>query len=369
MVYDRAGAESHASDQIGSAHLPPTTVSTKRASLEAMIAEINSAPQVFQPSKLWERFARQHAGEIDRYGFAQLKKTVAMNYFNFALLGILAQSFLPALWEWIKRPTGNLLAARMADDPDAPAELKYAGWSGKLYAIYIDLLYNQTRRRDRDDLLSKIEEPLFGGPHLVLLSSGRTTSQDLCNSIFEYYSIVRGNSVAFDRPIIEVGAGYGRLAYVFLKARPGCKYWIIDLPPALYVAQQYLSTVLPDRKIFTFRHFETFDEVAAEVETSDICFFSANQIQRLPDKVAGTFIAISNLHEMRREQIDFYFDEVDRLIHGVFYTKQWLRSRTTVEEGFVLRRGEYPIKPGWQNIFDERHPFQAWFFHALYAIP
>ena len=38
-----------ASDQIGSAHLPPTTVSTKRASLEAMIAEINSAPQVFRP--------------------------------------------------------------------------------------------------------------------------------------------------------------------------------------------------------------------------------------------------------------------------------------------------------------------------------
>ena len=334
-----------------------------------MIAEINSAAPVFHPSKLWERFARQHAAEIDRHGFAQLKKTLGMNYFNFALIGILAQSFWPAFWEWIKSPTGNPLAARMADDPDAPPALKYIGLPGKLYAIYIALLYNQTRRRDRDDLLSKIEEPLFGGPHLVRLSNGRTTSQDLCNSIFEYYSIVRGNRVAPDRPIIEVGAGYGRLAYVFLKARPGCKYWIIDLPPALYVAQQYLSTVLPDRKVFTFRHFETFDEVAAEVAASDICFFSANQIQRLPDKVAGAFIAISNLHEMRREQIDFYFDEIDRLLCGVFYTKQWLRSRTTAEEGFVLRRGEYPVKPGWQTIYDDRHPFQGWFFHAMYAIP
>ena len=97
-------------------------------------------------------------------------------------------------------------------------------------------------------------------------------------------------------------------------------------------------------------------------------FFSANQIQLLPDKIAGTFIAISNLHEMRREQIDFYFDEVDRLTRGVFYTKQWLSSRTTVEEGFVLRRGEYPVKPAWRNIYDERHPFQSWFFHALYAV-
>ena len=369
MVYNRSETETPSSGKAEPRplHSPPTPAD--RGALEAMIAEINSAAPMFRPSKLWERFARQHAGEIDKYGFAQMKKTLAMNYFNFALVGIFAQSIGPALWDWIKHPRGNPLAARMADDPEAPPTLKYTGLAGKIYAVYVALLYGQASSRDRDRLLDKIAEPRFGGPHLVRLSSGQTTSQDLCNSIFEYYSIVNGNGANPDRPIIEIGAGYGRLAYVFLKARPGCKYWIVDLPPALYVSQQYLSAVLPDRKVFTFRHFETFDEVAAEVEASDICFFSANQIQLLPDKSAGMFIAISNLHEMKREQIDFYFDEVDRLTHGVFYTKQWLSSRTTVEEGFVLRRGEYPIKPSWRNIYDERHPLQSWFFHALYAVP
>jgi hypothetical protein len=71
---------------------------------------------------------------------------------------------------------------------------------------------------------------------------------------------------------------------------------------------------------------------------------------------------------MTREQINLYFDEVDRLTRGVFYVKQWLRSRTTPEEGFVLRHGEYPVKAAWKNLYDERHPFQSWFFHALYAI-
>jgi putative sugar O-methyltransferase len=368
LVYDQSGVDSPSSNETP-LRLEVVSTSADRGVLEAMIAEINSAPPIFRPSKLWERFARQHAGEIDKYGLAQLKKTLAMNYFNFGLLGIFAQSILPALWEWIKRPRGNPLAARMADDPDAPRALKYTGFAGKIYAVYVALLYNQALRRDRDRLLEKMEEPLFGGPHLVRLSNGRTTSQDLCNSIFEYYSIARGNGVNSSRAIIEIGAGYGRLAYVFLKARPECRYWIIDLPPALYASQRYLSAVLPDRKVFTFRHFETFAEVAAEVEASDLCFFSANQIQLLPDKIAGMFIAISNLHEMKREQIDFYFDEVDRLTRGVFYTKQWLSSRTTVEEGFILRRGEYPIKPSWQNIYDERHPLQSWFFHALYVVP
>jgi putative sugar O-methyltransferase len=337
--------------------------------LEAIFAEIAAAGPLYHPSKLWERLARQHAREIDKYGLGQLKKTLGMRYFNFALPGIIAQSLLPALRGWLRRPTGNPLAARMAEDRQAPPELKYAGAFGKLYAVYVELLYDQTASHDSERLLEEVDDPAFGGPHLVRLSSGKTTSQDLCNSIYEFYSVMRGNgAIGVDRPIIELGAGYGRLAYIFLRARPGCKYWIVDLPPALYASQQYLSTVLPERKVFAFRHFEHYREVAAEVEKADICFFSANQIRLLPDKVTGAFIAVSNLHEMRREQIELYFNEVDRLTRGVFYSKQWLSSRTTKEEGFVLRQGEYPVKSTWQTLYDERHPFQTWFFHALYAI-
>jgi putative sugar O-methyltransferase len=338
-------------------------------SLEAMFAEISAAGPLFHPSKLWERLGREHAREIDKYGLDQLKKTLGMRYFNFALPGIIAQSLIPAFRDWLRRPTGNPIAARMAEDLKAPPELRYSGTLGKLYAVYVELLYNQTTSYDREGLLGKMEDPAFGGPHLVRLSSGKRTSQDLCNSIFEFYSIMRGDgAIDTHRPIIEVGAGYGRLAYVFLRARPDCKYWIVDLPPALYASQQYLSAALPDLKVFAFRHFDKYEEVAAEVEKANICFFSANQIRLLPDKVAGTFIAISNLHEMRREQIDFYFDQVDRLTRGVFYSKQWLSSRSTKEEGFVVRRGEYPVKPNWQTLYDERHPLQTWFFHALYDV-
>jgi putative sugar O-methyltransferase len=234
------------------------------AELEAMFAEIDSAGPLFHPSKLWERLAREHAREIDKYGLGQLKKTLGMRYFNFALPGIIAQSLLPAFRDWLRQPAGNPLAARMAEDRPAPPELKYAGAIGKLYAIYVELLYDQTAARDGERLLEKIGDQPFGGPHLVRLSNGKTTSQDLCNSLYEFYSVMRGNgAIGAERPIIEVGAGYGRLAYIFLRARPGCKSWIVDLPPALYASQVYLSTVLPYRKVFAFRHFDDYREVAA----------------------------------------------------------------------------------------------------------
>ena len=275
-----------------------------------MIAEIDIATKLFRPLRLWERFARQRAAEIEQYGLAQLKKTLSMNYFNFALLGTLAQSFGFALWQWTKRPAGNPFAARMLSDPDAPRELKYAGWRAGCTRF---TFFPYTIKRCggiKMGFWERIEESRFGC-FIGAIIEGQSTSQDLCNSTFECYSISRDSRAPDDRPMIEIGAGYGRLVYVFLKARPACQYWIFDLPPALYVALQYLSTVLSDRKVFAFRHFDTFDEVAAEVEASDFCFFSANQIQLLQDNVAGTFIAISNLHEMRREQINFYFGGAD----------------------------------------------------------
>ena len=86
-----------------------------------------------------------------------------MNYFNFALVGIFAQSILPALWDWIKRPEGNPLAARMADDPEAPRALKYTGFPGKIYAVYVALLYGRRRAGPRSSL-GKNQEPRSAVP-------------------------------------------------------------------------------------------------------------------------------------------------------------------------------------------------------------
>ena len=66
------------------------------------------------------------------------------------------------------------------------------------------------------------------------------------------------------------GRAYGRTAYVFMTLQPGCRYILVDIPPALYVAQRYLSAVFEDRKIFAFRSFNSFDQVRDEIAEAAI---------------------------------------------------------------------------------------------------
>jgi len=80
-------------------------------------------------------------------GLGQLKKTLGMRYFTFALPAIMAQSLVPAGRDWLRRPAGNPLAGRMAEDHEGPPELKYSGAIGKLYTIYAALLHGQTAAR------------------------------------------------------------------------------------------------------------------------------------------------------------------------------------------------------------------------------
>ena len=194
-------------------------------------------------------------------------------------------------------------------------------------------------------------------------------SQDLANSILEYYSIREHFDVtANDKvTICELGAGYGRNAYVFLKALPKCKYIIIDIPPALFISQHYLSSVFRDRKIFSFRPFERFSDVEKEFNDADIVFLLPHQAEMLPEKSVDLFINISSLHEMKIEQINAYFNLIDKLTRGLFYSKQWWVSRNPVD-GITVTPKDYPIPQNWTQLYLREAKVQTYFFEAMYSL-
>jgi hypothetical protein len=142
---------------------------------------------------------------------------------------------------------------------------------------------------------------------------------------------------------------------------------VIDIPPALNLAQEYLSAVFPGEKIFRFRRFDRFEDVREEFESARIRFLAAHQIELLPAKEFDLVLNISSLHEMTHEQIANYLKQIDRICRGKFYTKQWRVSRAKAN-GFVIRESEYPIPPSWRCLYHKRHPIQRMFFEALYEI-
>ena len=337
--------------------------------LAQMMTVFRTMPEIYQPSPFWERLVEEHVTRLERWGFENFKRTVNTQYFNWDVLGILWHQIFPVWANWLKRPDWSVFGSEIRDydQPRGPWIASMSASTAWIYKMYVVMLAQMVQRHDPRQLFDLMQEPLLGNPWRVRYQD-RWISQDLCNSIHEFYC-ASDSEPADPAPasIAELGPGYGRLAYVFLKAFPTANYCLIDIPPALLVSQKYLTDLFPDEKIFHFRPFDNFEAIRAEYEQSRIRFLMAHQIELLPDREFDLIINISSLHEMTREQIGNSLRQFARLGRGRFYTKQWKRSIAPGNTS-VIRQHEYPIPESWRMLWHRPHPIQKKFFHALYDV-
>lgn len=340
--------------------------------IPAMEQELSESSELYRPAHFWQRLGRLHEAQLDEHGFAAFKRTVNQSYYNWGLGIRNPQVRALATW-WVRHPKLAVLMARLEDWQDYenqrrvnPLRSRSRRW---LYARAIATLWEFARQSDPLGLLDHLEEPDLGRP-VIVRHRGRRISQDLANSTIELYAIAQatGHPEPGTNGVIELGAGYGRLAWLYLSAFPKTRYLVADIPPALAIAQAYLSRLFPDRPIFGFRHFGRYEDVAGEFEAAQLAFVTPNQLELLPDQRAALTINISSLHEMRPDQIANYIELIGRHTAGVFYSKQWWQW-TNPDDGVTITQGDYPIPATWKQIFLRSHPIHRQLFEAAYRIP
>lgn len=335
-----------------------------------MFEVLKAANPIYHPSKFWEHLNDVNIDQLERRGYADFKRTINQNYFNFLITSPRNEQFRRLFLWWLKHPTLRILTAHFGAENSLErraGRMTLNGTRALIYKVFVAMLWEYTRAGDREGLLERLEEPSEGNP-LDIRYKGKRISQDLCNSVLEYYSASSALSQNTGEPltIAELGGGYGRTAYVFLKACR-CKYVLFDIPPALAVCQRYLQALFPDRKMFTFRPFKTYDEIRAEYEAAEICIMTPNQMELLPTKTFELFLNISSFGEMTAEQIEHYYRLIDRYCRGCFYTKQW-QEHVNDQDKITISAKDYPTPNNWELIYSRQHPIQARFFEALYKV-
>jgi putative sugar O-methyltransferase len=207
------------------------------------------------------------------------------------------------------------------------------------------LAWSYARRTDRDGL-TRLTEPSAGDPFDIRFR-GQSISQDLANSIVEARAMKEALQGQVPAHIVEVGAGYGRNAFVLLHCFPEAAYTVIDIEPALTLCRQYLTGLFPNRRL---------------------AFLSPGEVGNLPDRVAGLFLNISSFGEMLPGQVAGYFELANRVTDGVFYHKQWKISKNLTDQ-VILRRQDYPVHARWIPLFNRTAKIQPLFFEAAYRVP
>lgn len=335
---------------------------------EKMLGDMKNSSPLYRPSRFWINLNEDHLKRISSSGLENFKRSVNLRYFSWGILAILAHGMFPVLHALFKGNWKPFVSGGFGNYNNNLGEgaKRFNFLTAYIYKTYISCLFDFVKISDKHKLLNKLEEPSVGNPFTVIYKR-RSVSQDLCNSVHEFNTIANNIDTKKVRNVVELGVGYGRTAYVFLKSLPRISYTIIDIPPALYIAQWYLSKLFGKTKVFHYRRFRTFNQVKKEFDNARIRFLMADQIELLPKKYFDLTLNISSLHEMRRNQIANYLKQINRVTRGFFYTKQWHRAMTS--DNSHIKQDEYPTPTTWEEVFSRYpHPIQRWFFDTLYKI-
>jgi putative sugar O-methyltransferase len=176
----------------------------------------------------------------------------------------------------------------------------------------------------------------------------RLISQDLANSAIEAAAIERLLPSRPPGSILEIGAGYGRLAYVLMSLYPDCSYTIVDIEPARSIAEWYLGHLFPKRQM---------------------TFLAPSSIDSLPGSSFDLAVSISSLQEMSRQQIGEYMTFLSRVVAtgGVVYLKQWSSWYNPVDR-MTVTFDDYEVPGNWTIVFREPAPVQSAFTQAGWRV-
>ncbi len=341
---------------------------------QRMSADFQRGPAIYHPSKFWSAINEKHLDWLSHGGLEDFKRSLNNSYFQFHISSK-SDYFRHALMRFFRLAARHpsylrfLVLGRISDfrGKTTQNEDYRRSWRQRyLYKLYVLALYSLISADDEFGLLARLDEPLVGHPVVVRLGP-RRLSQDLCNSYAEYAYIRRTLGAAFDglHSIAEIGAGYGRLIYIFQALHPSVRTFIADIPPALLVAEWYLRRVFPERSARGY--LDAPDPPPAGASDPVMTFMLPQGLEYLPDKSLDLVINVSSLHEMTFDQIETYFALVDRKAR-YFYLKQWFNWTNETDNQNVSIMS-YPVRRHWRLLNLRLNPTNSRMFEALFQLP
>ena len=230
-------------------------------------------------------------------------------------------------------------------------------------------LYRQSlEKRDVWGLLNTLEEPALGdGTYLVY--GGKRLSLDLLQSIDELYRLKEAMAFEQNDPVVfcELGAGYGRLADVVIRAMPRATYLIFDLPESLLLSQHYLTTLHPQAKASLYPDSDKILSSAEDIKTHRLIFGLPHQMRLVAPGIVDAFVNVYSFMEMSREQIETYFGLIDRLQVSALYIKQHKRE-VNIYDSSLNTGANYPVRPSWRKVMEGTSTLFEHVFEAIWAV-
>jgi putative sugar O-methyltransferase len=166
------------------------------------------------------------------------------------------------------------------------------------------------------------------------------------SSILNEYSNINKKTV-----IAELGGGYGKFAYYFLKKNKNYSFINFDIPEVLVLSMYYLIKSFPNKQYFLFgdKIFEN-----SLIDKYDLIFLPCWEIEKVNENYIDIFINKNSLGEMNPEATKNYIKYICKICK-IFFSSNHETFRNKFEsQQFSLVNKEYPISKDFKLLI--RYP-------------
>ena len=170
---------------------------------------------------------------------------------------------------------------------------------------------------------------------------------------YQHYYATRVNDLISERSgrkvVIEIGAGFGGMAYYLIRDAIDTTYVDFDLPENLALTSYYLLKAFPEKKILLYGE-GNLDEL--KLADYDIVLMPSFQLDKMPVDTCDLLFNSYSLAEMSQQTINHYVNQSAKLIKK----GGWFFHVNHTKNSLVSAR-DFPIPKNFSLISEE---FAAW---------
>ncbi len=170
--------------------------------------------------------------------------------------------------------------------------------------------------------------------------------------IIQFFFKIQNFLVKEPKKILEIGGGYGGLAYKLKKKYPKSTLYLVDLPEAGLLQSYYLSTIYKEKKFFLYEDFlKNKNQINADyLENFDFVILPPWCLEKIKFKEFFNLVVNTrSFMEIKFNEIKSYFNFIHYTItnDGVFYNVNKYEKKTS---GDIIRISEYPYDNYWRIL-------------------
>ena len=293
--------------------------------LKLMVEDTAHIPDIYKTTNYWSVYEKRFLSELQKLGlhdFRRRKNSILSSFGATDLDTSLGQIDLFKSWIFNNRITRKI-----------PFWLRFLSFQNHLLnkILPIEKPYNietedlkqlscEFTRMHGEKIgaksIDEFEASLIGNPEDVINNGEKVYTMSILYYYLRY--VYCCNHIDFDNIeiMVELGSGSGKQIEVIKKLYPDICFLLFDIPPQLYVCEQYLSAVFPD-SVVSYNDTRNMD-LLPKTQKGKIFIFGNWKFPIIEKVKIDLFWNAASFQEMEPDVVANYLSYINKQANAVF---------------------------------------------------